>query len=105
MTPHPQRCEHYPICYYVRDRKENKISECYLCIADDPYLKMVCGLDTRSHSFAPTEQSIRRDERDKVLKQSHEWFNNYCEGNQVPDLWMAFLHAERALRTAAKDGE
>ena len=67
MTPHPQRCEHYPICYYVRDRKENKISECYLCIADDPYLKMVCGLDTRSHSFAPTEQ----DERDKVLDEGN----------------------------------
>ena len=43
-------------------------------------------------------------EREKVLKQLHEWFNNYCEGNEDPDLWMAFLHAERALRTAAKDG-
>ena len=43
-------------------------------------------------------------DRDKILKQLHEWFNNYCEGNEDPDLWMAFLHAERALRTAAKDG-
>ena len=38
-------------------------------------------------------------ERDTVLKQLHEWFENYCEGNEDPDLWMAFLHAERALRT------
>ena len=42
-------------------------------------------------------------EREKVLKQLHEWFENYCEGNEDPDLWMAYLHAERALRTAAKE--
>jgi len=45
-----------------------------------------------------SEQSIRQDERDQILKQSHKWFENYCEGNEDPDLWMAYLHAERAFR-------
>ena len=41
-------------------------------------------------------------EREKVLKQLHEWFENYCEGNEDPDLWMAYLHAERAFRKDQK---
>jgi len=41
---------------------------------------------------------------DQVLDKLHKWFENYCEGNEEPDLWMAFLHAERALRKS-KDGE
>jgi len=41
-------------------------------------------------------------ERDKVLKQLHNWFEKYCEVNEEPDLWMAFLHAERALREAGE---
>jgi len=100
MTPHPQRCEHYPICYYVRDRKENKISECYLCIADDPYLKMVCGLDTRSHSFAPTEQ----DDRDKVLDEVLTTIGKIK--HQEEDMWLfeAIWKRVAELRTAAKDG-
>ena len=27
---------------------------------------------------------------------------NDCEGNEDPDLWMAFLHAERTLRQAGE---
>jgi hypothetical protein len=46
----------------------------------------------------------KRTERTKVLDKLHEWFNNYCEGNEEPDLWMAFIKAERALRSS-KDGE
>ena len=46
-----------------------------------------------------------QSERDKVLKQLHEWFENYCEGNEDPDLWMAFLHAERSFRQSKQDGE
>ena len=41
---------------------------------------------------------------DQVLDKLHNWFENYCEGNEDPDLWMAFLHAERAFRKS-KDGE
>ena len=41
-------------------------------------------------------------ERDKILKQLLEWFENYCEGNEDPDLWMAYLHAERAFRKDQK---
>ena len=40
---------------------------------------------------------------DTVLKQLHNWFENYCEGNEEPDLWMAFLHAERAFRKSEGD--
>jgi len=39
-----------------------------------------------------------QSERDAVLEGLHIWFENYCEGNEDPDLWMAFLHAERTLR-------
>jgi len=41
-----------------------------------------------------------QSERDAVLERLHIWFENYCEGNEDPDLWMAFLHAERTLRQA-----
>jgi len=51
-------------------------------------------IKTRSHPY--------QSERDKVLKQLHEWFENYCEGNEDPDLWMAFLHAERSFRQAGE---
>ena len=40
--------------------------------------------------------------RDAVLERLHIWFENYCEGNEDPDLWMAFLHAERTLRQAGE---
>jgi len=43
-------------------------------------------------------------QNDQVLDKLHNWFENYCEGNEDPDLWMAFLHAERAFRKS-KDGE
>jgi len=42
-----------------------------------------------------------KSERDAVLERLHIWFENYCEGNEDPDLWMAFLHAERTLRQKA----
>ena len=33
-----------------------------------------------------------------ILDKLHTWFENYCEGNEEVDLWMAFLKAERTLR-------
>ena len=44
-----------------------------------------------------------QSERDTVLERLHIWFENYCEGNEDPDLWMAFLHAERTLRQKCKE--
>jgi hypothetical protein len=41
-----------------------------------------------------------QSERDTVPERLHIWFENYCEGNEDPDLWMAFLHAERTLHKA-----
>jgi len=52
-----------------------------------------CGV-MRSHPY--------QSERDTVLERLHIWFENYCEGNEDPDLWMAFLHAERTLRQAGE---
>jgi len=43
-----------------------------------------------------------QSERDKVLTDLHNWFENYCEGNEEADLWMAFIHAERTLRQAGE---
>jgi len=51
-------------------------------------------IKTRSHPY--------QSERDAVLERLHIWFENYCEGNEDPDLWMAFLHAERTLRQAGE---
>ena len=48
----------------------------------------------RSHPY--------QSERDAVLERLHIWFENYCEGNEDPDLWMAFLHAERSFRQAGE---
>jgi len=42
-----------------------------------------------------------QSEREKVLKDLHNWFEKYCEGNEEADLWMAFIHAERSLRQKA----
>jgi hypothetical protein len=55
-----------------------------------------------SHSSAPSEQEIRKDEREKVLYRLHLWFSNYCEGNEEADLWMKFLEVEQIFR---KQGE
>ena len=44
-----------------------------------------------------------KGERDTVLERLHIWFENYCEGNEDPDLWVAFLHAERTLRQQQGD--
>jgi hypothetical protein len=49
----------------------------------------------------PTHSDFQSD-RDTVLERLHIWFENYCEGNEDPDLWMAFLHAERTLRQAGE---
>ena len=45
-----------------------------------------------------------KSERDMVLTDLHNWFENYCEGNEEADLWMAFIHAERAIRQAGESG-
>ena len=52
--------------------------------------------------YCPAWKQIRKEERDAVLERLHIWFENYCEGNEDPDLWMAFLHAERTLRQAGE---
>jgi len=60
-----------------------------------------CGCLHNSDIGALWEQdSSYKSEREKVLERLHIWFENYCEGNEDPDLWMAFLHAERTLRQA-----
>jgi len=53
-----------------------------------------CSGEVTGTPFCP------QPERDAVLERLHIWFENYCEGNEDPDLWMAFLHAERTLRQA-----
>jgi RIO-like serine/threonine protein kinase len=42
-------------------------------------------------------------DREKALDKLHNWFKNYCEGNEEPDLWMAFLNAERSLRKSDQE--
>lgn len=59
--------------------------------------KIFCNKPVISHDDA-IGQAARHDEREKVLDNLHKWFNNYCEGNEEPDLWMAFLKAEQAVR-------
>ena len=54
----------------------------------------ICGAQDQDSSY--------KSERDAVLERLHIWFENYCEGNEDPDLWMAFLHAERTLRQAGE---
>jgi hypothetical protein len=39
-----------------------------------------------------------QSEREKVLDELHNWFMNYCEGNEEADLEMAFIKAEFRLR-------
>ena len=62
----------------------------------------IYAVDHHKAKSTPQEFTICKDEREKVLKQLHEWFENYCEGNEDPDLWMAYLHAERAFRKDQK---
>jgi len=52
--------------------------------------------------YCPAWKQIRKEERDEVLERLHIWFENYCEGNEDSDLWVAFLHAERTLRQAGE---
>ena len=63
-----------------------------------------CGCLHNSDIGALWEQdSSFKSERDAVLERLHIWFENYCEGNEDPDLWVAFLHAERTLRQKCKE--
>jgi hypothetical protein len=55
-----------------------------------------CSGEVTGTPFCP------QSERDTVLERLHIWFENYCEGNEDPDLWVAFLHAERTLRQAGE---
>jgi len=56
-----------------------------------------CSGEVTGTPFCP------QSERDTVLERLHIWFENYCEGNEDPDLWVAFLHAERTLRQQQGD--
>ena len=56
--------------------------------------------DNRKDAEEVMTVMTHKSERDAVLERLHIWFENYCEGNEDPDLWMAFLHAERTLRQA-----
>jgi len=56
-----------------------------------------CSGEVTGTPFCP------QPERDTVLERLHIWFENYCEGNEDPDLWVAFLHAERTLRQKCKE--
>ena len=76
--PHPLRCIHEPVCMNPYARKSPCIIQ--VCPHRIPHI---------------TTQS----ERDRVLTKLHEWFENYCEGNEEPELWVAFINAERAFRT------
>ena len=60
--------------------------------------KAVVTLDKHYNTFLVEQHD--KQVRDKVPERLHIWFENYCEGNEDPDLWMAFLHAERSFRQA-----
>ena len=60
------------------------------------------GMDLISHIGCASHSDFQ-SERDTVLERLHIWFENYCEGNEDPDLWMAFLHVERTLRQKCKE--
>lgn len=51
-----------------------------------------------------TYHSSQQFDRDKVLDDLREWFDNYCESNEESDLYMIFLKAYRQLRII-KGGE
>jgi hypothetical protein len=58
-----------------------------------------------SRRYGCASHSSIQSERDVGLTILHNWFENYCEGNEEPDLWMAFIKAERALRQSKQDGK
>jgi len=58
--------------------------------------------DNRKDAEEVMTVMTHKSERDTVLERLHIWFENYCEGNEDPDLWVAFLHAERTLRQAGE---
>ena len=62
--------------------------------------KAVVTLDKHYNTFSVEQHD--KQVRDKVLERLHIWFENYCEGNEDPDLWVAFLHAERTLWRAGE---
>ena len=75
------------ICESCADKKENKNPK--NCICDQ---------------YTTCEDCLNavQNEGEKVLERLHIWYENYCEGNEDPDLWMAFLHAERTLWRAGE---
>ena len=60
--------------------------------------------DNAGGCLAESYKNLTTIRNDQALDKLHKWFDNYCEGNEEAELWMAFLHAERALRKS-KDGE
>lgn len=59
-------------------------------------IRNIIDTKVRSHPY--------QSEWDTVLTTLHNWFENYCEDNEEPDLWMAFINAERAIRQAGEHG-
>jgi hypothetical protein len=93
------RCE---TCKHYHDEIEDTYGMCY---AEKAHREQLYN-NVYDHlaRYGCASHSDFQADREKALDKLHKWFENYCEGNEEPDLWMAFLHAERGLRQS-KDGE
>ena len=83
------------ICHFCNSpiiTKEDKITQ---RIGVDEYYR-ICLLGCASHS---------NFQNDQIIDKLHKWFENYCEGNEEPDLWMAFIKAEQSFRQNKKEDE
>lgn len=76
---------------------------CTTAILDEPGFDYVETPDKPTQYF--TEEDIIQHEKlaadaatSKLLTDLHNWFETYCEEDEDPDLWMAFLSAERSFR-------
>ena len=70
-------------------------------IITEEQLREIDGTSNDELIFKEVRSHPYQSERDKVLTDLHNWFENYCEGNEEADLWMAFIKAERAIRQKA----
>lgn len=85
VTNPPQHCEHYAVCYYVRDRKENGLANCVLCLNDDPYL-----LDKPGHLLPP----CRNDTRARPAPAQNEELCPHPLGTYANVIWTLMRHGE-----------
>jgi hypothetical protein len=90
MTPHPQQ-ERYievPIKYYPELRE----------IFNEPSLNAM--IRSRSHSSAQSEQEIRQDEREKVIKDIFTWLCDMNGGDTVLNFELGLFSSPQPFNTA-----